>query len=67
LVVSNFFHLRMMEATVFLETFNAAEMFGTLPYIFASTQSCLGALQTIHSTSWLGFCSDMHCQLWDLT
>jgi hypothetical protein len=27
LVVSNFFHLRMMEATVFLGTFNAAEMF----------------------------------------
>ena len=27
LVVPNFFHLRMMDATVFLETFNAAEMF----------------------------------------
>jgi hypothetical protein len=27
LVVPNFFHLRMMEATVFLWTFNAAEMF----------------------------------------
>ena len=27
LVVPNFFHLRMMEATVFLETFNPAEMF----------------------------------------
>jgi hypothetical protein len=27
LVVPNFFHLRMMEATVFLGTFNAAEMF----------------------------------------
>ena len=27
LVVPNFFHLRMMEATVFFETFNAAEMF----------------------------------------
>jgi hypothetical protein len=26
LVVPNFFHLRMMEATVFLGTFNAAEM-----------------------------------------
>ena len=28
MVVPNFFHLRMMEATVFLGTFNAAEMFG---------------------------------------
>ena len=27
LVVSNFFHLRMMDATVFLGTFNAAEIF----------------------------------------
>ena len=27
LVVPNFFHLRMMEATVFLGTFNAAEIF----------------------------------------
>ena len=27
LVVPNFFHLRMMEATVFLGTFNAAESF----------------------------------------
>ena len=27
LVVPNFIHLRMMEATVFLETVNAAEMF----------------------------------------
>jgi hypothetical protein len=26
-VVPNFFHLRMMQATVFLETFNAPEMF----------------------------------------
>ena len=26
-VVPNFFHLRMMEATVFLGTFNAAELF----------------------------------------
>ena len=29
-------------------------------------QSCLGALRTIPSTSWFGFCSDIHCQLWDL-
>ena len=40
--------------------------FGTLPQICASTQSCLGALQTIPLASWLGFCSDMHCQLQDL-
>ena len=35
--------------------------FGTLPQICASTQSCLRALRTIPSTSWLGFFSDMHC------
>jgi hypothetical protein len=29
-------------------------------------QSCLRALPIIPSTSWLGFCSDMPCQLWDL-
>jgi hypothetical protein len=40
--------------------------FGTLPQISVSTQHCLGALLTIPSTSWLSFCSDMHCQLWDL-
>ena len=40
--------------------------FGTLPQICASTQTCLGCLRTIPSTSLLGFCSDMHCQKWDL-
>ena len=63
LVVPNFFHLRMMETTVFLGTFNDADIFGNLPQICALTQSCLRALRTIPSTSWLGFCSDMHCQL----
>ena len=47
-------------------TINAAEVFGSLPQICASTQFSLGALWTIPSTSWLGFCSDMHGQLWDL-
>ena len=56
LVVPNFIHLRMMEATVFLRTFNAANIFGTLPQVCALTQSCLGALRTIPSTSRLGFC-----------
>jgi hypothetical protein len=54
------------KATVFLGTFNSTYIFGTLPQICASTQSCLEALQTIPLTSWLGFCSDMHCQPWDL-
>jgi hypothetical protein len=40
LVVPSFFHIRMMEATVFLDL----QFFGTLPQICASTQSCLGAL-----------------------
>ena len=35
-------------------------LFRTLPQISASTQSCLGALRTILSTLWLGFCSDMY-------
>jgi hypothetical protein len=67
LVVPNFFHLRMMEATVLMVTYNVAEFFeGTLPQISASTQSCVRALWTIPSTSLLGFWSDMHCQLKDL-
>ena len=66
LVVSNFFHLRMMEATVLLGNFTAAEIFSYPSTDLCLTQSCLGALWTIPSTSWLGFCSDMNCQLWGL-
>ena len=36
------------------------------PQICTSTQSGLGALWTVPSTSWIGFFSDMQCQLWDL-
>ena len=39
LVVPNVFHLRMMEATVFLGTFNAAAMFG-----YPSPGLCLGTI-----------------------
>lgn len=53
-------------ATVLLGTFNAADFVCSLPQIYASTQSCLWALQAVPSTSWLGFSSHMHCQLWDL-
>lgn len=62
LVVPNFFHLRMREATVgtFLGTFNAADIFW-----YPSPGWCLDTI--LSSTSRLGFCSDMHCQLWDLT
>jgi hypothetical protein len=63
LVVPNFFHLKMMETTVFLGPSMLQKCFGTLPQICASTQSYLRALRTIPSTSWLGVCSDMHCQL----
>jgi hypothetical protein len=35
-VVQHFFQLRMMEASVFLGTFNAADFFGYLPQICAS-------------------------------
>ena len=66
LVVPNFFHLRMMEATAFLGTFNTAEILW-----YPSPDLCLDTILsqsswTIPSTSWLGFCIDMHCQLWDL-
>ncbi len=40
--------------------------FRILPQICASMQSCLWALQEVPLTSWLGFRSDMHCQLWGL-
>ena len=52
-------------ATVFLGTTNAAEMFW---YLFPDL--CLDTIlvrsSTGNSSSCLGFCSDMHCQLWDL-
>ena len=54
LVVQKFFHLRMLKATVFLGTFNAAEMFW-----YPSPDLCLDTIMSC-------FCSDMHCQLWDL-
>jgi hypothetical protein len=41
-------------------------LFCSLPQTCASTQSCLGALRPIPLTSWLDFCSDMHCRLWTL-
>jgi hypothetical protein len=63
LVVPYFFHLRTMEANVFFGTFNAVEMFWN-----PSPDLCLDTnlSRTIHLTSWIGFCSGMHCQLWDL-
>ena len=53
-------------APFFLGPLREQKVLGPLPRICASTQSYLGALQTIPSTPWLGFCSDMHCQLQDL-
>ena len=61
LVVRNFFHLRMMEATVFFRTSMRHKCFGTLSQICASTQSCLGALRTIPLTSWLVFFCSVNC------
>ena len=49
-----------MEATVFLGTFNAAEMIwypSTHLYRHNPISELYGRL---------GFCSDMHCQLWNL-
>jgi hypothetical protein len=61
-----FFHLRMTEATLFLGTFNATEMFW-----YPSPELCLDTILSRSCTDnrltkLLGFCSDMHCQLWDL-
>lgn len=36
--------------------------FYTVPQIKASIQSCLWGLQAIPWTSWLGWCSNIHCQ-----
>jgi hypothetical protein len=44
-VVPNFFHLRMMEATVFLETFNAADFFW-----YPSPDLCLDTNLSLGST-----------------
>ena len=44
LVVPNFFHLRMMEATVFLGTFNAAEMFW-----YSSPDLCIDTILSLSS------------------
>jgi hypothetical protein len=58
LVDANFFHLRMMGATVFLGTFNASEMFW-----YPSPDLCLDIILSwsstaIPSNSWFGVCSD---------
>ena len=46
-VVPNFSHLRMMEATVFLETFNAAEMF-----CYFSPDLCLNTILSRRATDY---------------
>ncbi len=61
-----FFHSRIMETTMLLGTFSAAEIFCCLPQICASIQSCLLSSAGSSFTSWLGFRSDIHCQLWGL-
>lgn len=43
--------------------FSAAEVF---PQICFSVHSCLWGLKSIPWTSWLGLCSNTHCQLWCL-
>ena len=49
-----------------LGNFLSRNCFPTLPLIYTSSQFYLEALQTVPWTSWQGFCSDLHCQLWDL-
>ena len=65
LVVLNFFHLRMMCSLCSWGPSMLQTFFGTLPQMCLD-KTCLWALRRIPLTSWLGFCSDMHCQLWDL-
>ena len=64
LVVPNFFYFWMMEATVLIGTFKAAEIF--LYPSCSLRQSCLGALTNYSFDFMLGLFSDIHCQLWDL-
>ena len=61
LVVPNFFHLRMMEATVLGDLQCIRHFLVPFPDLCLDT-----ILRTIPPTSWIGFCSDMHSQLWDL-
>jgi hypothetical protein len=56
LVVPDFFHLRMMEATVFLEPFNAAEMCW-----FPSPDLCLNTILSQSSTD-----NSFHLMAWFL-
>ena len=49
-----------------LGNFQHYKQFYTFPQIYASSQFYLGVLRTVPWTSWQSFCSDMHCQLWDL-
>jgi hypothetical protein len=56
-VVPNFFHLRMIEATVFLGTFSAADIFWYPSPDLCLDQSCLWALRT----SWLVFFLSLTC------
>lgn len=54
----------IMEDTLLLETSNAVGFF------FATCPRSVpehSPFQAVSVTSWLGFCSDIHCQLWDLT
>ena len=54
LLVPNFFHLRMMEATVFLGTFNSAEMFWyPSPALFLDTiLSCSSTDNSFDLMAW---------------
>ena len=67
LVVPNFFHLRMMEATVFLGTFNAVEIFWyPSPDLYLDTilsRSSYVQYLRLHGLVLSLTCT---CQLWDL-
>ncbi len=61
MIVPNFFHLRIMEATCFCEPSMQRNYFWTFPQMCVLTQSCLWALQAVILTSGLSFfCLDMY-------
>ncbi len=65
LVVPNFFHLIIMEATVFLGNFSAAEFFVAF-LRFVPRYNPVSELCRQFLWPQLGFRSDMHYQLWGL-
>ena len=52
---SPFFHWKIMEPALLLQTFNVANFLSSLFQNCSATQSCLWGLRAVSSTSWFGF------------